>query len=55
VLTLPGDPAAAARTLYATLRALDAGGYDAIVAALPPDTEANAAIRDRLTRAGAPR
>jgi L-threonylcarbamoyladenylate synthase len=54
VLTLPDDPAAAARTLYAALRALDADGYDAIVAALPPDTEANAAVRDRLTRAGAP-
>lgn len=55
VLTLPGDPAGAARTLYATLRALDADGYDTIVATLPPDTEANAAVRDRLTRAAAPR
>jgi len=52
-LTLPGDPATAARSLYATLRALDAAGYDAIVATLPPDTEANAAVRDRLTRAAA--
>lgn len=55
LLTLPEDPAAAARSLYATLRALDADGYDTIVAALPPDTEANAAVRDRLTRAAAPR
>jgi L-threonylcarbamoyladenylate synthase len=55
VLTLPDDPAAAARTLYAALRALDADGYDTIVATLPPDTEANAAVRDRLTRAAAPR
>jgi L-threonylcarbamoyladenylate synthase len=54
-LTLPGDPAEAARTLYATLRALDADGYDTIVAALPADTEANAAVRDRLIRAAAPR
>ncbi|HTD33611.1 MAG TPA: L-threonylcarbamoyladenylate synthase [Candidatus Elarobacter sp.] len=54
-LTLPGDPAEAARTLYATLRALDADGYDTIVAALPADTEANAAVRDRLSRAAAPR
>jgi L-threonylcarbamoyladenylate synthase len=53
VLTLPDDPAAAARELYATLRALDADGYDTIVATLPPDTEANAAVRDRLTRAAA--
>jgi L-threonylcarbamoyladenylate synthase len=51
VLTLPDDPVAAARDLYATLRALDEQGYDAIVTALPPDTEANAAVRDRLTRA----
>ena len=55
VLTLPDDPAAAAHTLYATLRALDDDGYDTIVAALPPDIEANAAIRDRLTRAATPR
>jgi L-threonylcarbamoyladenylate synthase len=54
VLTLPDDAEAAARELYATLRALDAGGYDAIVATLPPDTEDNAAVRDRLTRAAAP-
>ena len=54
-LTLPDDPAAAARTLYAALRALDGDGYDTIVAALPPDTEANAAVRDRLIRAAAPR
>lgn len=55
LLTLPDDPAAAARSLYAALRALDADGYDAIIATLPPDTEANAAVRDRLTRAAAPR
>jgi L-threonylcarbamoyladenylate synthase len=55
LLTLPDDPAAAARTLYATLRALDADGYDTILATLPPLTEANAAVRDRLTRAAAPR
>lgn len=55
LLTLADDPAAAARTLYATLRALDAGGYDTIVATLPPDTEADAAVRDRLLRAAAPR
>ena len=55
VLTLPDDPAAAAATLYATLRALDADGYDTIVATLPADDEANAAVRDRLLRAAAPR
>ena len=55
VLTLPADPAAAARGLYAAMRALDADGYETIVAALPSDTAANAAVRDRLTRAAAPR
>ncbi|HTW83032.1 MAG TPA: L-threonylcarbamoyladenylate synthase [Candidatus Sulfotelmatobacter sp.] len=55
VLELPGDAAAAARTLYATLRALDVDGYDTIVATLPPDVEENAAVRDRLVRAAAPR
>jgi L-threonylcarbamoyladenylate synthase len=55
LLTLPPDAARAAQTLYATLRALDAQGYDTIVATLPPDTETNAAVRDRLTRASAPR
>jgi L-threonylcarbamoyladenylate synthase len=54
-LVLPADPAEAARSLYASLRELDAAGYDAIVATLPPATEANAAVRDRLSRAAAPR
>ena len=55
VLTLPDDPAAAARSLYATLRALDADGYGVIVATLPAEIEQNAAVRDRLIRAAAPR
>ena len=55
LLTLPDDPAAAATALYATLRALDADGYATIVATLPANTEANAAVRDRLMRAAAPR
>jgi L-threonylcarbamoyladenylate synthase len=53
-LTLPEDSCAAARSLYASLRALDAQGFDTIVVALPPDTEANAAVRDRLQRAATP-
>jgi L-threonylcarbamoyladenylate synthase len=53
ILTLPTDAAAAARELYATLRALDAAGYDVVLAVLPPDDEANAAVRDRLMRAAA--
>jgi L-threonylcarbamoyladenylate synthase len=51
VLTLPTDTADAARALYATLRALDSAGYDALLASLPAETEANAALRDRLRRA----
>jgi L-threonylcarbamoyladenylate synthase len=54
-LTLPEDARAAARSLYASLRALDGQFYDTIVVALPLDTEANAAVRDRLIRAAAPR
>jgi L-threonylcarbamoyladenylate synthase len=50
-LRLPADAATAAAELYADLRALDAAGAQTIVAALPPDTEENAAVRDRLTRA----
>jgi L-threonylcarbamoyladenylate synthase len=53
ILTLPTDAAAAARDLYATLRGLDAAGYDVVLAILPPDAEANAAVRDRLMRAAA--
>jgi L-threonylcarbamoyladenylate synthase len=54
-LVLPDEPAHAARELYARLRELDAAGYEAIVATLPPPTDASAAVRDRLTRAAAPR
>jgi L-threonylcarbamoyladenylate synthase len=53
ILTLPSDAVAAARELYAALRALDAAGYDVVLTVLPPDVEANAAVRDRLARAAA--
>ena len=53
VLTLPLEPAAAARSLYAALRSLDSARFDVLLAVLPPDTEANAAVRDRLSRAAA--
>ncbi len=46
-------PVEAAKALYADLHALDAGGFDRIIALLPPETEAWRAVRDRLTRAGA--
>ncbi len=52
---LPVDPAAAARTLYATLREIDEAGFDVIVAVLPLETGLGLAVRDRLTRAAAPR
>lgn len=49
----PADPAAAAAGLYADLHTLDAGGFDRIIVALPPDTDPWRAVRDRLTRAAA--
>ncbi|MFZ5468833.1 MAG: L-threonylcarbamoyladenylate synthase [Myxococcota bacterium] len=50
---MPSDPAERARALYATLRDIDAQGYDVIVAALPPAEGLDLAVRDRLTRAAA--
>ena len=50
---LPAEPAAAAAALYADLHALDAGGFDRIIATLPPDEDRWRAVRDRLTRAAA--
>jgi L-threonylcarbamoyladenylate synthase len=41
----------AARRLYAALRALDAGGVDAIVARMPDAAGLGLALRDRLRRA----
>jgi L-threonylcarbamoyladenylate synthase len=52
-LRLSGEPAEAAARLYADLHALDAGGYDRIIATLPPGTDEWRAVRDRLTRAAA--
>jgi L-threonylcarbamoyladenylate synthase len=49
----PAEPAAAAAALYADLHALDAGGFDRIIATLPPDEDRWRAVRDRLTRAAA--
>ncbi|MGI8689659.1 MAG: L-threonylcarbamoyladenylate synthase [Thermomicrobiales bacterium] len=45
------DAATYARALYATLRALDAGGYDRILVEDVPDDDAWLAVRDRLRRA----
>ncbi len=52
---LPKDPAEAARVLYATLRRIDEAGFDVIVAVLPEEAGLGLAVRDRLTRAAAPR
>jgi L-threonylcarbamoyladenylate synthase len=41
--------------LYAALHAFEAAGVERIVAALPPDEPAWLAVRDRLTRASAPK
>ncbi len=53
--SLSEDPAEAARELYATLRRIDEAGFDVIVAVLPKEAGLGLAVRDRLTRAAAPR
>ena len=45
------ESATYARVLYATLRALDTGGYDRILVEDVPDDDAWLAVRDRLRRA----
>jgi len=52
-LRAPRDAAAYAHALYANLRALDAAGADSILIEEVPDTDAWAAVRDRLERASA--
>lgn len=52
---LPKNPLERARELYATLRLIDATGVDVIVTTLPKETGLDAAVRDRLQRAAAPR
>jgi L-threonylcarbamoyladenylate synthase len=50
-VTLPDDPAAYGRGLYAALRQLDQAGCDLLLVEAPPEGGEWAAIRDRLTRA----
>lgn len=50
---MPDDAAAAARELFAVLRALDLPGVTQIWIETPPDTSAWAGVRDRLQRAAA--
>lgn len=52
---IPPDPAGFARELYGTLRAIDEAGYEVIVAPEPPPEGIGMAVRDRLSRAAAPR
>jgi L-threonylcarbamoyladenylate synthase len=52
-VVMPGEPAAYAARLFAVLHALDEVGVERVVVALPPDTDAWLAVRDRLRRASA--
>lgn len=50
-IPMPNDPLAYARTLYATLHTLDADGFAVVAIERPPNSDAWAGIRDRLSRA----
>jgi L-threonylcarbamoyladenylate synthase len=52
---IPEDPAGAARLLYLRLREADMAGLDVLIACLPPAEGLGLAVRDRLSRAAAPR
>ena len=52
-ITLPNDPAAYSRVLYATLRALDQQGYSQLLWQQPPAGLEWAGVQDRLGRAAA--
>ncbi len=53
VAVLPAEPDGYSAGLYAALHELDASGLDRILVALPPETDAWLAVRDRLQRAAA--
>ena len=55
ILDLTADPGRYARELYAWLREADARGVQTVIAVLPPAEGLGHAIRDRLTKAAAPR
>lgn len=50
-ITMPADPQAYARALYAALHTLDERGCELVLVELGPDTPAWTGIRDRLQRA----
>ncbi|WNG24608.1 threonylcarbamoyl-AMP synthase [Cystobacter fuscus] len=52
---VPDEPSAAARVLYSRLREADEQGHDVLVACLPRAEGLGLAVRDRLSRAAAPR
>jgi L-threonylcarbamoyladenylate synthase len=52
-ISLPNDPAAYSRVLYATLRALDQQGYSQLLWQQPPAGLEWAGVQDRLSRAAA--
>ncbi|TWT42114.1 Threonylcarbamoyl-AMP synthase [Phycisphaerae bacterium RAS1] len=51
LIEMPADAGEYGRRLYAALHALDSAGLDVIVVAMPPESDAFHAIRDRLRRA----
>jgi L-threonylcarbamoyladenylate synthase len=55
VLDMTDDLALYARSLYAELRRADSSSAAAVIAVMPPPTGLGHAIRDRLTKAAAPR
>jgi len=55
VLEVPASPEGFAHVLYARLREADLRGCDVVVVVLPPQDGLGLAVRDRLTRAAAPR
>lgn len=52
-IEMPNEPEAYGRRLYHTLRGLDHGNNDRLLVEAPPETEAWAAINNRLLRAAA--
>ena len=55
ILDLTDDLVVYARELYARLRDADERWYQTLIAVLPPAAGLGHAIRDRLTKAAAPR
>jgi len=54
-IEVPDEPVERARGLYASLRAVDAGGFAHAVVVLPDETGLGVAIADRLRKAAGPR